>query len=650
MLLYIWIEKYRNIRHLGFNLSSQYEFKFEFKKNAKTPSGILTANEIHSAQLFKDYFWDLKALIGKNGTGKSSFVEATIQNILTDYPKSFTGFIVTDKYILNRSGIAITHPNIKIAGEKLKEIRNADISNFHRPKYHRKLSETQASKAKGARIINTFLDNYAIFYYSLLINYDRVYESGSPIAGHQAFEVDYHRYFDISTESQIVADYNRYVQSGALTLKSESEILTHKSMESFRILNYLLDRTNESPFKVNIPVVTVHLNEIEQSYWEDISLLYKQDNLREDPFMAIIHRLRTSSMKHSWAVFEEEILLRILLHLVRYEVNERYNFGTYGNLNPMTHTISFFQTISEGQTSIKDLLNKYLQTSDIFKFEFKDLGSQIKSFILFLKANYQKGIIRITNYSFNTDFTQTEFLKEFINRIDQFHGERKNSDQTIDKLLVSMPIFSFDYRGLSSGEKSFLHMLSRFSSYIKLLTPETKNVIVFLDEPEVSFHPQWQKEFITIICKFFKKQLQGKTTQLIITSHSPIIISDLPKENIIFLDIDSATNSPVITSVSTDNTFASNIHTLYTDAFFIQKGTIGEFAKQRIKEVIDILKERDVEQKERASEIIKIIGDKLIRQRLEEMFKESFESEPENLDEKIARLEHELARAKSRKK
>ncbi|MCG3694450.1 AAA family ATPase [Aliarcobacter butzleri] len=58
-----------------------------------------------------------------------------------------------------------------------------------------------------------------------------------------------------------------------------------------------------------------------------------------------------------------------------------------------------------------------------------------------------------------------------------------------------------------------------------------ENRLILLDEPDNTLHPNWQKEYINLLVTLLKDK---KYIHIIITSHSPFLISDLPKENVIF--------------------------------------------------------------------------------------------------------------------
>jgi len=72
-LLYLWIEDYKNIKRQGFNFSPKYRFDF----NHQTNELKCTENKDLPENFFGDNITNVTAIVGKNGSGKSSLLEAT---------------------------------------------------------------------------------------------------------------------------------------------------------------------------------------------------------------------------------------------------------------------------------------------------------------------------------------------------------------------------------------------------------------------------------------------------------------------------------------------------------------------------------------------------------------------------------------------
>ena len=69
---------------------------------------------------------------------------------------------------------------------------------------------------------------------------------------------------------------------------------------------------------------------------------------------------------------------------------------------------------------------------------------------------------------------------------------------------------------MSSGEQHEVILL------YELIFNTKSNVLVLIDEPEISLHITWQKEFLSDLLKIIKIQ----NIQVLIATHSPSIIND----------------------------------------------------------------------------------------------------------------------------
>ena len=65
---------------------------------------------------------------------------------------------------------------------------------------------------------------------------------------------------------------------------------------------------------------------------------------------------------------------------------------------------------------------------------------------------------------------------------------------------------------LSSGEKQMLIIL------LTVLVEDEQPYVLFMDEPEVSLHIEWQKRLIDLICEL------NPNVQIILTTHSPAVV------------------------------------------------------------------------------------------------------------------------------
>ena len=65
MILYLWVNKFRNIERTGFNLSSNYEFDFNIDKEKSkkdTIVGHLSCKKLNNIKIFNPQIKDIKAI------------------------------------------------------------------------------------------------------------------------------------------------------------------------------------------------------------------------------------------------------------------------------------------------------------------------------------------------------------------------------------------------------------------------------------------------------------------------------------------------------------------------------------------------------------------------------------------------------------
>lgn len=112
--------------------------------------------------------------------------------------------------------------------------------------------------------------------------------------------------------------------------------------------------------------------------------------------------------------------------------------------------------------------------------------------------------------------TSRDTLQELITRMFRANKEIRFTDESIQ---VNTPSGEqIGLASLSSGEKHLLRILVE-----SLLVGESSLII---DEPEISMHVDWQKSLINSL------RALNSETQLILATHSPEIMADVPDEKI----------------------------------------------------------------------------------------------------------------------
>ena len=107
------------------------------------------------------------------------------------------------------------------------------------------------------------------------------------------------------------------------------------------------------------------------------------------------------------------------------------------------------------------------------------------------------------------------------------------------------------------------------------------HVCIVLEEVELYYHPEYQKGYINYLLEQISRAgiSRLKSLNLVFVTHSPFILSDITRNEILCLE----DGAPVDL---TFQTFGANIHDLLRHPFFMRRGTIGDFAQKVINEII----------------------------------------------------------------
>ncbi|TDE29311.1 hypothetical protein E0I61_09105 [Flavobacterium ranwuense] len=214
--------------------------------------------------------------------------------------------------------------------------------------------------------------------------------------------------------------------------------------------------------------------------------------------------------------------------------------------------------------------------------------------------DYEKSVNKIKKHYFEIKTT------DFIERIEKI--KKSNPNFEISELIPASCFIPYlriensisnnsisDFKILSSGEQQFIHSIQSILYHIININSvfKSKNekikynfLNIVLDEIELYFHPEFQRKFISELLEGIKslniKNING--INILFSTHSPFILSDIPHQNILKL-----CNGENLKFDSDYKTFGANIHDLLANDFFMKDGFMGEWAKKKIEEVIVFL-------------------------------------------------------------
>lgn len=157
---------------------------------------------------------------------------------------------------------------------------------------------------------------------------------------------------------------------------------------------------------------------------------------------------------------------------------------------------------------------------------------------------------------------------------------------------------------MSSGERQLLNSLSYIYYHIKNIASNKKegkrvvgyhHINLIFDEAELYYHPEFQRIFVKrllerlAMCNINRTNI--RSINIMIVTHSPFILSDIPESNILYLGAEDG-HIP-------SKTFGANIYDLLQDSFFL-KQDIGDVASLKYNELAEIFNnEKSKSRKER---------------------------------------------------
>lgn len=218
-------------------------------------------------------------------------------------------------------------------------------------------------------------------------------------------------------------------------------------------------------------------------------------------------------------------------------------------------------------------------------------------------------------------------------------------DQEIHKLTRILIDDIFRYHGrageflqptwvnISDGELWYIHFLASISEALESFesSDNQDTCILLLDEPEIHMHPDLARQLLDHLTQWLQSYMETKV-QIILTTHSPFILSDIEKGNVQVLKRsgdDAKTEYWAKVVHPQKQTYAANIYALLTDSFFMDSG-FGEMARKQIKMVLQDLGSENTskEKHDYIKSMIDIVGEELVRRKLEELYRKKYSAYP----------------------
>lgn len=234
-------------------------------------------------------------------------------------------------------------------------------------------------------------------------------------------------------------------------------------------------------------------------------------------------------------------------------------------------------------------------------------------------------------------------------------------DKTDVAAALPPPIFDYDFvisrdnnslyplSKMSSGERQLLNSASSIVYHLKNIANSKakglkivyRNVNLVLEEVELYFHPEYQRRYI----KYLLDQIRfahlpsSMGINLLFVTHSPFILSDIPRQHVLFLRDGKMDRS------MQEDTFGANIHTLLQNGFFLGSLPIGEFAKEKISVMFKMLNKTETlidADYEQLTKEIPLVSEPLLRGQLMRLYSQRKNFEQGTYMDKIKELEKRI--------
>ena len=578
---YAFIKHFRALDHIEINLDARYSCHFDSSSKVL----LIDKKEELPKGFWGDGIYSLAAIVGDNGAGKST----ALSFLLNDLLEGATGNDEKGVYVFEDNGELFYSGDVAEIKSRLP---------------------FKVSRHSSPSIPSFYYSSHFMPY--VTANDVRCFElAGSYIA---------------SDSWLLIKDFQNYTNVDSLSLNKPigEHLYSHISQNNYRICLLLADKAiceSFSGFKLP-EFVLIGPNLSGQRAFQNDRSRFKEDIPR-------FPNISSLNEKH-----------RLLALWVYHNLLNIYTDGMLERESSLLELINDWCNLI---VSIKDKTLDYYR--DLIESK-TNLNPEVKNAAISI-ADVLTKVTRLAHFKengvgqawFTIDVNQeSDSLKELADCISS------------NRHLVSR-FFDFSYSHvnngseciLSSGEQEMLNLFSRLYEAI-ILNPnkfgvEKRPQLIMLDEAEVGFHPEWQRRYISLVLHFLRLlPLKGWSFQIIITTHSPILLSDIPSCCVNYLRI--CNGRSVNYYLNEKETFATNVFQLYRDSFWLDKGMIGAYAYERIQELVRRLSDGDVENFEEVISEIKLIGDSRIKDYLMSLLSQNHPAEAiEYYKSQIAKIE-----------
>lgn len=527
-LCYIYINKYKHLQNIEAVIDPSFSFEYDYsdRKLRISPNDKLPKN-----------FWSigihsLACIVGNNGSGKSTLLCCLLEVLTEGYnKKDFDGVLVFEQ-----------NNEFSLFGSNISDIKVYSDYSYNRIKDPQRI-----------RINSFYYSGHPMTGYSIVIEDPRCFElSGSYIA----------------TDSWLlIKDLQDYLNKDSLTGLAPlfKYKLAFEAQNNYRICMLLANSSLKNTLlSFSVPkYVCIGINQSGK-----LSFDIEEISVPEIPINSTTPKNR----------FYSELIYHNLL-------NVAHDQAAVVDLQNILHILNLWKKFLRPEDDVLDQFDDFVSNSKKY-----NISDYLNYILVILKEIDKIGTFQDNEKSCYVDVNDKDRMFSLSKLLrSPFYLTSRFFDLYYAQSLEGNTV-------LSSGEQELLNLFSRLYDAIELKPEKFCNIgsscFIMLDEAEIGFHPEWQRRYIKLIVDFLSNVLvkPGIHFQIIITTHSPILLSDIPGCCVTYLKKDK---NGVTHNAKQPESFASNVFRQYRNGFFMENGLVGEFASNKIEAILNRIETED---------------------------------------------------------
>ena len=340
-----------------------------------------------------------------------------------------------------------------------------------------------------------------------------------------------------------------------------------------------------------------------------------------------IHNIFYEEDKFIKKLLSESLLSKCEKYL-KEDVSDYENYG-FNLLLEIVKELDKNKVKDETRKIRNEYVESIISIVEVFR-KFRDVSTKIEDDSEYILLKYSK-LNRNLFEELNEKLTNYVISKERLNKPYNY------------PLIVDTPNYH-----MSTGEGNLIEIFSQLYRHLSMYEEIPVDIILLVDELESGMHLEWSRRLIKILIDNLSEILEdegkGRKIQLIFTTHSPYMLSDIKPGNVIMIEKNQETGYSE--GKVLQNTFAKNIQEIMKENLI--DNIYGDFALAKINSMIDRLNEDEKregngEEKQAGNEEellkeIHLISEPILRNKLLEMYDKKYNTSEFSIEKQLQKL------------